>query len=250
MNDGIASAMPASSSIGEVLPLRAGQEISDRLDRLRRRIEATKSIRFQATVRLVRRHKLSAYVTAMMSLYVIGLSLIPNVFDLSQKQSQVLLACTIVMSTFIVVLTLTEGYESFYHKAEVLHESARELNRLAFNLSQSDVRSDSSEELIREISRDYEAIIERSLVNHAECDYIRIRARQPELFGYNPPNLPSSTAGRLWWHSKRFIDWLQSVMREFLWLSLPVLFSIVASFMVYSVIAHGWPDRISSLAVK
>jgi len=140
MNDGIASAMPASSSIGEVLPLRAGQEISDRLDRLRRRIEATKSIRFQATVRLVRRHKLSAYVTAMMSLYVIGLSLIPNVFDLSQKQSQVLLACTIVMSTFIVVLTLTEGYESFYHKAEVLHESARELNRLAFNLSQSDVR--------------------------------------------------------------------------------------------------------------
>jgi hypothetical protein len=217
-----------------------------RLDRLQRRIEATKAIRFQATIRLIRRHKLSAYVTAMMSLYVIGLSLIPNVFALSQKQAQVLLACTIVMSTFIVILTLTEGYESFLHKAEVLHDSARQLNRLAFNMSQKDIRSEGSGDWMLEVAKEYESIIDKSVVNHAECDYIRVRARRPELFGFEVPKFPKTLLGKFGWQFKRTIDWLQSVIREFLWLSLPVIFSILSSFMIYLMIAYNWPENMAA----
>jgi len=84
----------------------------DLLEKLRRRAEATKAIRFRAHVRLTRRHKLSAYVIAMLSIYVIGISLIPTIYELSARQNQALLACTIVLSTFIVVLVLSEGYES------------------------------------------------------------------------------------------------------------------------------------------
>jgi K+-sensing histidine kinase KdpD len=165
-------------------------------DRLQRRIEATKAIRFQATVRLIRRHKLSAYVTAMLSLYVIGLSLIPNIFELNPRQSQVLLACTIVMSTFIVVLTLTEGYESFYHKAEVLHESARQLNKLAFKMSQFDTNDKNARDLIEQVSTEYEAIIGNSRVNHAECDYIRIRAKsRSKKLGFRSKELGWSIVG-------------------------------------------------------
>ena len=39
-----------------------------------------------------------------------------------------LLACTIVVSTFIICLVLSEGSQSFYHKACVLHDNARKLN--------------------------------------------------------------------------------------------------------------------------
>jgi hypothetical protein len=182
----------------------------------------------------------------MMSLYVISLSLIPNIFSLSDKQNQVLLASTVVMSTFIIVLTLTEGYESFYHKAEVLHDSARQLNKLAFKMSQIDFRAVNIAALIAKISEEYEAILERSVVNHAECDYIRVRSRRPELFGLFRPTLPTSKLDRTFWQTKRSVDWIQSVIREFLWLSLPVLFSIFAALMIYLMIAYDWPESLKA----
>jgi hypothetical protein len=157
----------------------------------------------------------------------------------------VLLACTIVMSTFIVVLTLTEGYESFYHKAEVLHDSARQLNRLSFNMSLRDINSPGGEDLILEVAKEYETIIENSLVNHAECDYIRVRARRPELFGFEAPKLPQTSTSKFVWQFKRTADWSQSVAREFLWLSLPLIFSILSSFMIYLMIAYNWPENIA-----
>ncbi len=232
------SEQSSSKHAGHELPEHGKHEI---FDRLHRRIEATKAIRFQATVRLIRRHKLSAYVTAMLSLYVIGLSLIPNIFELEPRQSQVLLACTIVMSTFIVVLILTEGYESFYHKAEVLHDSARQLNKLAFKMSQFDANDNDARDLIEQISTEYEAIIENSRVNHAECDYIRIRARRPDLFGFNPGPLPSTLIGKAGSYCIRSLDWSRSVLREYLWLSLPLIFTLFASYMIYFMIAYNWP---------
>jgi len=231
----------------EGIPSKEGREGSslraraEFFDRLQRRIEATKAIRFQATVRLVRRHKLSAYVTAMLSLYVIGLSLIPNIFVLQPRQSQALLACTIVMSTFIVVLILTEGYESFYHKAEVLHESARQLNKLAFKMSQFAVSDSDAEDLIEKISTEYESIIENSRVNHAECDYLRIRANRPDLFGFNAPTPPTTILAKAWLNCIRILDWSQSIIREYLWLFLPLTFTIFASYTIYFMIAYGWP---------
>src|ERR1700739_1345499 len=92
-------------------------ELEEEFEKLRRRVEATKTIRFRSHVRLLRRHKFSSYVIAMLSIYVIAISLMPTFFDLTFGQAQVLLACTIVLSTFIIVLILTEGYENFNHQA-------------------------------------------------------------------------------------------------------------------------------------
>src|SRR5271170_2783329 len=81
----------------------------DQFERLRRRIHATRTIRFRSHVRLERRHKLSSYVIALLSMFVIAISVMPNIFLLDARQDQVLLACTIVVSTFIICLVLTEG---------------------------------------------------------------------------------------------------------------------------------------------
>jgi hypothetical protein len=136
-------------------------------DRLERRIEATKAIRFQATDRLVRRHKLSAY-------------------------------------------------------------------------NDKDARAS-----IEEISNEYEAIIENSRVNHAECDYIRIRARRPGWFGVTSPQAPRTFTGKAALNCARLMDWGQSILREYIWLFLPLIFTMFASYMIYLMIAYNWPRMAS-----
>ena len=110
-------------------------ELEEEFEKLRRRVEATKTIRFRSHVRLLRRHKFSSYVIAMLSIYVIAISLMPTFFDLTFGQAQVLLACTIVLSTFIIVLILTEGYENFNHQAHIFHNCARACDSLLFQIT-------------------------------------------------------------------------------------------------------------------
>jgi hypothetical protein len=162
-----------------------GGSLSDVYDRLKRRIEATKAIRFESHRRLKKRDRMSSYVVSMLSLYVIGLSLVPNIFTLRTEQSQLLLACTIVISVFIIILSLTEGSESFHHKAELLHGSARELNNLTYKLSLITNNSQNAEAVIKNIAAEYENVIRLCPVNHEQSDFYKIKARCPELFGYN-----------------------------------------------------------------
>lgn len=96
--------------------------------------------------------------------------------------------------------------------------------------------------LIEQVSTEYEAIIGNSRVNHAECDYIRIRAKRPDLFGFNPPARPGTTVGKAQLNCIRFVDWSQSLLREYLWLLLPLIFTMFASYMIYLMIAYSWPQ--------
>ncbi len=211
------------------------QSPREALDRLNRRIHATKSIRFRSHDRLMRRHKLSSYVVAMLSIYVIAISLMPNIYTLSSKQNQVLLACTIVMSTFIICLVLTEGYESFHHKADVLHDSARKLNHLSFELV---LYPDPSLEKMRDISLEYNKILQDCPLNHAQCDYLWVKARYPEWFGFVPPNVSTSGEGKILGRIRQIFDWSQSVTAEFV----PLTFCAITAFAMFKVIYYGWPD--------
>jgi hypothetical protein len=66
----------------------------------KRSVEITRDVRFQANLRLSARQRLSAYVVSTLSLFVIALSLIPNILDLKPFQSQILLGCTERWSRF------------------------------------------------------------------------------------------------------------------------------------------------------
>src|ERR1700761_1803612 len=89
--------------------------LKDSLRDFKRSVEITRDVRFQANLRLSRRQKGSSYIVAMLSLYVIALSLLPNILYLDMAQTQVLLACSIVLSVFVIFTSLIDGAQNFFH---------------------------------------------------------------------------------------------------------------------------------------
>ena len=87
----------------------------------KRSVEITRDVRFQANLRLASRQRNSSYMISLLSLFVIALSLLPNIITLEQYQSQILLACSIVLSVFVIFTSLIDGSQNFYHQGELLH---------------------------------------------------------------------------------------------------------------------------------
>jgi|HubBroStandDraft_5_1064220.scaffolds.fasta_scaffold198007_2 hypothetical protein len=214
---------------------------TEQFERLRRRIDATRTIRFRSHVRLERRHRLSAYVVALLSIFVIGISVMPNIYLLNPRQDRVLLACTIIMSTFIISLVLTECFQSFYHKASVLHQNARKLDELSFELS---LENTPSWDKMRDITRSYNDILQACPLNHAHSDYLWVKARYPDHFGFVGASDMAPHRNRFVIRVNRAWDWLQAVVSEFAWMAIPIFVCVATIYALYCVVIFGWPDGI------
>jgi hypothetical protein len=104
-----------------------------------RSVEITRDVRFQANLRLSRRQRASSYVISLLSLYVIALSLIPNVVELKLFQSQILLACSVILSVFIIFTSLIDASQNFFHQGELLHQCARKIATINHQLKNIDI---------------------------------------------------------------------------------------------------------------
>ena len=149
---------------------------------LKRRVESSRDARFQANLRLERRQKASYFVISMLSLFVIILSLLPNIYSFSDSQTQLLLSLTIVNSVFVIITTFLEASGNFAHKGEQLHRSARKVatvfNKLML-LSEVD-RTD--KEKIEELQAEYQEALDDCPFNHDNIDYDLIKTTKPSLF--------------------------------------------------------------------
>ena len=185
------------------------------LTELKRKVEITKDARFQAHLRLERRHHISSYFISVLSLCVIALSLLPNVITLTAQEGQLLLAGSVILSVFIIILSLAEASQNFYHRGELLHENARQIGKI-FNRLQliTEVDSDISTKL-EKLSGDYDAIIDKCPMNHDNVDYWRAISKKPKLdknyvnFGH---------ARRVW-----FLFWVRVrvILSEYSWMFFP-----------------------------
>jgi len=149
---------------------------------LKRRVEITRDARFQSNLRLERRNKTSYLVISVLSLFVIVLSLVPNIFNLSQAATQALLALTIINSVFIIIATFLEASGNFVHRGEQLHRSARKVATV-FNqmmLLTAEERRDKNK--IQALQKDYQNALDDCPFNHENIDYDLIKATKPELF--------------------------------------------------------------------
>jgi SMODS and SLOG-associating 2TM effector domain family 5 len=215
------------------------RSLTEQFERLRRRIHATRTIRFRSHIRLERRHRLSSYVIALLSIIVIAISVMPNIYLLNPRQDRVLLACTIIMSTFIICLVLTECYESFYHKASVLHQNARRLDELSFELSLEILPS---WDRMRDITRSYNDILQACPLNHAHSDYLWVKARYPDHFGFIGSSDENGAGSQLPGHTSRAWDRLKAAISEFAWMIVPLFVCVATIYAMYSVVSLGWPD--------
>jgi hypothetical protein len=109
------------------------------LEDFRRSVEITRDVRFQANLRLSRRQRASSYLVSMLSLLVISLSLIPNIYDIQHYQAQLLLGCSIILSVFVIFTSLLDGSQNFYHQGELLHQCARRVAAVNHALKNIDV---------------------------------------------------------------------------------------------------------------
>ncbi len=159
--------------------------VRDALQDFRRSVEITRDARFQASLRLARRQRASAYVVSLLSLYVIALSLIPNIVKLEINQSQILLACSVILSVFIIFTSLIDGAQNFYHKGELLHQCARKIASINHKLKNVDTERDGAMKQLEDLQIAYQTALDECPVNHDNVDFYFTMIRKPHLFPDN-----------------------------------------------------------------
>lgn len=196
---------------------------------LKRRVEITRDARFQANLRLERRQKASYFAISILSLFVILLSLLPNIFTLSNADEQILLALTIVNSVFIIITTFLEASGNFVHKGEQLHRSARKVAAVYNQLMLLTEKDKGEMEKILTLQKEYQLALDECAFNHDNLDYFLIKATKPSLFVGRIYSGRCSSAVRNFRH-------VIYKVREYSWLIPHALVTICTLIMVIDII--------------
>ena len=153
----------------------------------KRSVEITRDVRFQANLRLAARQRNSSYMISLLSLFVISLSLLPNIIVLQRYQSQILLACSVVLSVFVIFTSLIDGSQNFYHQGELLHQCARKAASVHHELKNIDPDENEAgaKGRLTELQVEYRKALDECPINHENIDFIREQAYKPHLFPMN-----------------------------------------------------------------
>ena len=207
--------------------------LKDAVRDFKRSVEITRDVRFQANLRLAARQRTSAYIVSFLSLYVIALSLIPNILDLKPVQSQVLLACSIVLSVFIIFTSLIDSAQNFYHRGELLHQCARKIANIHHSLKNIDIDldPDKAHKAFEALQGEYAKALDECPVNHENVDFYFEMVRKPHLF---PADYPArwKMLLQLWFRIKAWI-------LQWLWLVPHTSAFLVISVIVYVLVMRG-----------
>lgn len=101
-------------------------------DHLLRKMWQTKSARFNAHMRLERRHWLSIAATSVLSCYLVAIALYQLVFEseISQTGMRLLSVTNIVVSVFLIMITLLENARNYGNEGERMRENALAISKL------------------------------------------------------------------------------------------------------------------------
>lgn len=217
--------------------MTADTALQSALKDFKRSVEITRDVRFQANLRLAARQRNSSYMISLLSLFVISLSLLPNIMALEQHQSQILLACSVVLSAFIIFTSLIDGSQNFYHQGELLHKCARQVATVYQELKI--INPDTDEEKVRkrlsELQEQYRSALDDCPINHENIDYTKEQANKPHLF----PNTFSKN--RLIKSLQISMKKTQAFVGSHLWMSLHLIALIGISIIVYRFVLSRAP---------
>lgn len=154
------------------------------IEDFKRSVEITRDVRFQANLRLAKRQRTSSYIVSLLSLFVIALSLIPNIIILKQYQSQILLACSVVLSVFVIFTSLIDGAQNFYHQGELLHQCARRVASINHRLKNIDIDASPTDAMaiLATLQSEYQRALDECPINHDNVDFYNEIVRKPNLF--------------------------------------------------------------------
>ena len=123
-------------------------------------------------------------MVSFLSLYVIAISLLPNIIRLEQHQSQILLACSIVLSVFVIFTSLIDGAQNFYHQGELLHQCARKIATIHLGLKNIDISTNpqDAKKSLEQLQEEYRQALDECPINHDNVDFCKEIASKPSLF--------------------------------------------------------------------
>jgi hypothetical protein len=143
-------------------------------------MKSTAGSRFNAANRLESNDRNLTWITAMTSVYIIALTIIPYFWKFPVSITDSLNLATVVLSIVILVSALLHNSKREAVNAEQHHRSALEINELrreALALGTPLERGD----LISFTAR-YSAVLQKYSVNHTDLDYQKFLIERPEQF--------------------------------------------------------------------
>jgi hypothetical protein len=146
---------------------------------LKQKIWKTKGARFNAHQRLQNRHTWSITSISFLSVYVIILTLLVNIsfITLSSTQNSIASFSAMVLSLFILVLSLMETSKSYEAKSREFHECGRQLSgiydRLMISMAawNSNQGNANIQKELFDIANEYNNILDKCHENHDIIDF-------------------------------------------------------------------------------
>jgi hypothetical protein len=157
------------------------------LDNLERRVWTTRGARFNAARRLGSKQYWSIASVSFLSVYGISIPILQSSLDPSACPGIVRTYSVVatILSVFILVLSLLEGYRNYQVKAVRLYSSALDLSHLCREIEFLRAKQMSDEELLKDLKRlsdSYEKLIKECQENHDIEDYLMFRAQKRRDF--------------------------------------------------------------------
>lgn len=152
------------------------------LDDFIREVQIITDVRFEAHSRLSRRQRESSYVVSLLSLYVIGLFLIPNMLTLNTFQTQLIFGSSTILAVFIIFTSLMDTSQNFHSQGEFLHQCARKLGTVSDKARIIDAKDDKAKEDLEQLQEEFRYALFECPVNHEKMDYRLEIYYKPDLF--------------------------------------------------------------------
>lgn len=197
---------------------------------LKSRIAITRDARYAARKRLQRRNERAYYLISMLSLFVIVISVLPNVHNFSQIGVQWLLLITIVNSVFIIVTTLIDVGEDYSLNAYQMQQSARKLDDIFNAIVLASEKQQADRKWLADKHEEYQRICNEVPADHKDIDYIAVQVSKPYLFEYQWRNL--SDKERAWRKRRNF--WQLHYTRA-RWLVPHAIMVLVSLFLIVDI---------------
>jgi hypothetical protein len=144
-------------------------------DHLLKKMWQTKSARFNGHARLIRRHWLSIAATSLLACYLVALSLFQIVFEesISRAGLKLISVTSIVVSVFLIMITLYESARDYRGEAERLNKNALAISELynefqGLSLTEADAQRPT-------FVRSYSHLMKDAELGHADIDLYRFR---------------------------------------------------------------------------
>lgn len=149
-------------------------------EKLNRNIWITKGSRFEASRRLSLQSRLSITSISCLSIYAIAISVIQNIIDSTgqcRSLNNLYTITAILLSVFILGLSLLEGLKNHQLRAERLDNNAKDLSKiyreieifLYFKLENNNLNE--HKKFIEHITKEYNDLLDRCQENHDSDDY-------------------------------------------------------------------------------